>query len=115
MNYGSTKIDFLQVNRSDTFHITLEIGGAYQITNDTRIQMIVRASGDIPEAPVLHFDSDTDDITIDGQRITFHKEPEDMTVRVGKFFHEIHFTKNNITNVLYRGIFEVLSDSTKNI
>jgi len=108
VNYIATKLNFLKVMRADTFQVTFTIDDAYEITGDTRIQMQVKPSGDIPEPAILSFDSDDDDITISGQQITFHKELTDMNVRPGKYLHEIHFTKENITSTLYAGIFEIL-------
>jgi hypothetical protein len=107
MNYIATTLNFLKVHRSDTFDVTFTIGDAYDMTG-ARVKLIVKPVGDVPESPVLSFDSDNDDITITGQNLRFFKQPTDMNVRPGRFIHEIQFIKSNVTSTPYSGIFEIL-------
>lgn len=114
MIYYPQRINFREVYRGDTFHITLIISQAYQIKSGTHIIMQVRPTGDIPEAPILTFESIQDGgITVNGQELTFHKDPEDMQIRSGRYEFDIQFTTDNITSTLYRGLFEIIQDDSK--
>lgn len=108
MVYRAQKINFREVNRADHFKITFTIDPAYQLTPQTTIVMIVRPAGEVIEAPLLTFSTADGSITINGQDISFDKNPEQMAVRTGRFNHEVKFTKAGITSTLIKGIFEII-------
>lgn len=110
MIYRPQTINFREVVVGDTLYITLEMSPAYEVTPETHIYLEVRATGDIPQDPVLTLDSLQGEITKDGQKITLHKEL--TQVRPGRFVHQIKFTKAGITSTLYIGLFEIFKDST---
>lgn len=113
MIYSSIKLHILEVYRGDSFTLPLTISSLYPITESTRIKMQVRAFGDMPENPVLLFDTLDGSIQVEGQKITLIKTAEEMqATRAGKFVHDMQFTTGEDNSTLYRGFFEIINDST---
>jgi hypothetical protein len=112
MNYRTIRLDFREVARADTFGITLAIDPAYPITPTTRILMHVKPVGDIPEQPILVFDSAAGTITIDGQDITLAQSAATMDVRPGCYTHDIRFITAGQSTTLYQGLFEITPTAT---
>ena len=110
MNYYAQTINFREVQRGDSFGITLIIADSYPLDGAT-VKMQVRPYGDFDTTPILTFQSGTD-ISISGQEITITKSASDMSVRHGRFTHDMQFTKDGTTNTLYKGLFEITDDIT---
>lgn len=113
MLYYPQTINFREVFVGDTFQIALIIAPAYPLTPQTSVEMLVRPSGDIPEAAVVHFSTADQSITISGQEITLSKSALEMAVRPGMFVYDIRFTKNSETHTLCRGLFEIVHQTNK--
>ncbi|TKT89490.1 hypothetical protein [Dyadobacter frigoris] len=116
MIYRPQTINFREVYRGDTFHLTdFIVSSNYEIKPTTDILMQIRPTGDIPEMPVLTFSTEENGgITIAGQTLTFHKETSEMQlVRSGRFEYDMEFTTDNIKTTLYKGLFEIMQDDSK--
>lgn len=113
MLYYPQTINFREVFVGDTFQVPLLISSKYQLTPQTSIEMLVRPSGDIPEAPVVRFSTADQSITISGQEITLSKSALEMAVRPGMFVYNIRFTNGSQTHTLCRGLFEIVHQTNK--
>lgn len=105
MIYRPQTINFREAIAGDTFAVELNIAPAYEIKETTRIVMAVSVNSDVETEPVLLLESEANEISINGQKITFSKI---IPARSGLFKHTIQFTTDGITATLYKGLFEIV-------